>query len=114
MFMYGFVYLVCLFFFLMIRRPPRSTLFPYTTLFRSPAAAAPEPNRTTREPCQTTASGSFRPQQGLLTSTSCSLLTRTARRIRRTREPEHHSCDGGDGGRAAKAAPVTVVRTWPG
>src|SRR6266511_5916558 len=26
----------CIFFFLMIRRPPRSTLFPYTTLFRSP------------------------------------------------------------------------------
>src|SRR5206468_12454515 len=26
------------FFFLMIRRPPRSTLFPYTTLFRSPTA----------------------------------------------------------------------------
>src|SRR5437763_8615731 len=25
-----------MFFFLMIRRPPRSTLFPYTTLFRSP------------------------------------------------------------------------------
>src|SRR2546430_10491678 len=25
-----------IFFFLMIRRPPRSTLFPYTTLFRSP------------------------------------------------------------------------------
>src|SRR3712207_9104383 len=28
-----------LFFFLMIRRPPRSTLFPYTTLFRSAVAA---------------------------------------------------------------------------
>src|ERR1039457_7575767 len=27
--------LSCFFFFLMIRRPPRSTLFPYTTLFRS-------------------------------------------------------------------------------
>src|SRR3712207_8803937 len=27
--------LLCVFFFLMIRRPPRSTLFPYTTLFRS-------------------------------------------------------------------------------
>src|SRR3712207_9215772 len=27
--------MVCIFFFLMIRRPPRSTLFPYTTLFRS-------------------------------------------------------------------------------
>src|SRR5258707_11334165 len=35
--------LVLFFFFLMIRRPPRSTLFPYTTLFRSryiPADAA--------------------------------------------------------------------------
>src|SRR2546425_2718138 len=29
------------FFFLMIRRPPRSTLFPYTTLFRSLPASAP-------------------------------------------------------------------------
>src|SRR5258705_11968588 len=29
-----------LFFFLMIRRPPRSTLFPYTTLFRSACRAA--------------------------------------------------------------------------
>src|SRR3712207_7215828 len=29
------VVLFILFFFLMIRRPPRSTLFPYTTLFRS-------------------------------------------------------------------------------
>src|SRR3712207_8836620 len=28
-----------LFFFLMIRRPPRSTLFPYTTLFRSASKA---------------------------------------------------------------------------
>src|SRR6266581_4204364 len=38
---------VFFFFFLMIRRPPRSTLFPYTTLFRSPfaerAARAPRP-----------------------------------------------------------------------
>src|SRR5258708_18452666 len=30
-----------LFFFLMIRRPPRSTLFPYTTLFRSRMSSAP-------------------------------------------------------------------------
>src|SRR5205809_3187387 len=29
------------FFFLIIRRPPRSTLFPYTTLFRSRARALP-------------------------------------------------------------------------
>src|SRR3989442_4910794 len=31
----------CFFFFLMIRRPPRSTLFPYTTLFRSRARRPP-------------------------------------------------------------------------
>src|SRR6266542_6530942 len=30
------VFVDLFFFFLMIRRPPRSTLFPYTTLFRSP------------------------------------------------------------------------------
>src|SRR6266496_4648509 len=34
MFHYYCFYLFFLFFFLMIRRPPRSTLFPYTTLFR--------------------------------------------------------------------------------
>src|SRR6267378_1866130 len=34
----GFL-LFLFFFFLMIRRPPRSTLFPYTTLFRSPPQA---------------------------------------------------------------------------
>src|SRR2546427_6938868 len=40
------------FFFLMIRRPPRSTLFPYTTLFRSHSArgAGPEPSRRGRSP----------------------------------------------------------------
>src|SRR5258708_16701444 len=39
-FIFFFIYCYChllhlFFFFLMIRRPPRSTLFPYTTLFRS-------------------------------------------------------------------------------
>src|SRR5207249_9212953 len=43
-FLYSFLYCFfaffvfscfCFFFFLMLRRPPRSTLFPYTTLFRS-------------------------------------------------------------------------------
>src|SRR2546425_2512002 len=36
------------FFFLMIRRPPRSTLFPYTTLFRSASA----PCDTSRAPAR--------------------------------------------------------------
>src|SRR3712207_9319692 len=40
-------YLFCFFFFLMIRRPPRSTLFPYTTLFRSP----PPPFGWSPSPC---------------------------------------------------------------
>src|SRR2546422_8354121 len=43
--MWSSVSFFCLFFFLMIRRPPRSTLFPYTTLFRSRAVAP----ATTRE-----------------------------------------------------------------
>src|SRR6266478_8286094 len=34
------IFLFIFFFFLMIRRPPRSTLFPYTTLFRSPRLRA--------------------------------------------------------------------------
>src|SRR5467141_4217405 len=32
---YQYFHFLIYFFFLMIRRPPRSTLFPYTTLFRS-------------------------------------------------------------------------------
>src|SRR5256885_6421417 len=36
---------VLFFFFLMIRRPPRSTLFPYTTLFRSDRGAPGRPVR---------------------------------------------------------------------
>src|SRR5438046_10077923 len=35
-----------LFFFLMLRRPPRSTLFPYTTLFRSSAEVTSSNNIT--------------------------------------------------------------------
>src|SRR2546425_5405815 len=38
------------FFFLMIRRPPRSTLFPYTTLFRSRCDTLRRPSPRTRTP----------------------------------------------------------------
>src|SRR5437588_8756651 len=37
-----------MFFFFMIRRPPRSTLFPYTTLFRSEAVELPAMNNQPR------------------------------------------------------------------
>src|SRR5204863_7535350 len=39
-----------LLFFLMIRRPPRSTLFPYTTLFRPPARRTASTGRRPRRP----------------------------------------------------------------
>src|SRR5205807_10627626 len=44
-FLYIFLFFL-FFFFLMIRRPPRSTLFPYTTLFRSRRMA---PDRVAKE-----------------------------------------------------------------
>src|SRR5687768_18247443 len=37
-----------LFFFLLIRRPPRSTLFPYTTLFRSRTKSLQYPSKSHR------------------------------------------------------------------
>src|SRR5688572_31928465 len=42
------------FFFLMIRRPPRSTLFPYTTLFRSAEIRVPSSSSTPRTPLDPT------------------------------------------------------------
>src|SRR5438309_6158827 len=45
----------CLFFFfLMIRRPPRSTLFPYTTLFRSTTASTPSGTAAMTSPLAST------------------------------------------------------------
>src|SRR5256885_12570574 len=49
------------FFFLMIRRPPRSTLFPYTTLFRSDESTRSSVTTTgklTRKCCSNPSSGS--------------------------------------------------------
>src|SRR5438874_6379400 len=46
-------------FFLMIRRPPRSTLFPYTTLFRSLAYRPRRANRIPRAAGQTPDCASF-------------------------------------------------------
>src|SRR2546428_4901096 len=42
-FVFPFYSVILFFFFLMIRRPPRSTLFPYTTLFRSRSRRAQAP-----------------------------------------------------------------------
>src|SRR5690349_24131019 len=45
-----YVYAYLSFFFSMIRRPPRSTLFPYTTLFRSRRKPRPRELRSQRPP----------------------------------------------------------------
>src|SRR5215204_7152976 len=47
-------YMAIVFFFLMIRRPPRPPLFPYTTLFRSarPSRAASARPARRRAPCR--------------------------------------------------------------
>src|SRR6266496_4781153 len=50
---------VIVFFFLMIRRPPRSTLFPYTTLFRS-------------APCRRRPSSACPTRSGAIPASACS------------------------------------------
>src|SRR5438132_11819544 len=53
---------VCTFFRLVLRRPPRSTLFPYTTLFRSPPGSqVPSGFKHAESPA--TASGCFLPRR---------------------------------------------------
>src|SRR5687768_18075471 len=63
-----------IFFFLMIRRPPRSTLFPYTTLFRSPESA-PEsrPRDDPRRACQRSDAGSGITPAAAFVSTNASI-----------------------------------------
>src|SRR5882724_13244858 len=55
------VFFFFFFFFLTIRRPPRSTLFPYTTLFRSASRPAARPlSGRSRRPCGTASSSADR------------------------------------------------------
>src|ERR1019366_10639930 len=63
-------------FFLMIRRPPRSTLFPYTTLFRSrttPRHSRPR-SRSTIAHCRSTRSEEHTSELQSLTNLVCRLL----------------------------------------
>src|SRR2546422_8561166 len=65
------------FFFLMIRRPPRSTLFPYTTLFRS---------TSTRAPRRSSVRGTSRVEPSLW-------IRCASAGIRRTRRSEEHTSE---------------------
>ena len=51
--LYMFLLLLISLFFLMLRRPPRSTLFPYTTLFRSVFALKSKKNPASGPPLST-------------------------------------------------------------
>src|SRR5258708_23477623 len=65
----------------MIRRPPRSTLFPYTTLFRSSSATCP--SRSTRIP--------NRRRCGQTAAQPTASVERHVRAIRSTNEPMNSS-----------------------
>src|SRR5256885_8381270 len=64
---YDFYRPLLFFFFLMIRRPPRSTLFPYTTLFRSqvPSPRGDTPNSPTPRETSKHCSGNWVGYQGM-------------------------------------------------
>src|SRR5260370_32005906 len=66
----------------MIRRPPRSTLFPYTTLFRSPRSSR-RSRRQAGSPC----SGNGTPYRG---NTTAELYKRVFRSEEHTSELQSH------------------------
>src|SRR5690606_41155379 len=81
-------YLLCFlscFFFLLLRRPPRSTLFPYTTLFRSsaPAFRSTSPARPS--------SRTRLPPRSARSSGSRTAICNVASSMRRSRSEEHTS-----------------------
>src|SRR2546426_7132745 len=87
------------FFFLMIRRPPRSTLFPYTTLFRSPGPASTR-QRVSRSALGCRFTSSTRPTStslrswwiGVTVSTAATCASsRSSREARGDRSEEHTS-----------------------
>src|SRR5258708_18676540 len=64
----------------MIRRPPRSTLFPYTTLFRSRAVVIPGVERTN---CMARSASDFIPS---------ALVTRSEEHTSELQSPDHLVC----------------------
>src|SRR5207248_10220223 len=78
-------------FFLVIRRPPRSTLFPYTTLFRSGRTANLTEPRPGRAPCQYRNACWLGCPFGAYFSTQASTLPAAMATGRLTRSEEHTS-----------------------
>src|SRR2546426_12399344 len=78
------------FFFLMIRRPPRSTLFPYTTLFRS-GRHLEGARRTTRSPDGDVQPAQARARDGGVHRSRRDSRGRWRESARRCRSEEHTS-----------------------
>src|SRR2546430_4813882 len=103
------------FFFLMIRRPPRSTLFPYTTLFRSPFSRFPsaisrawpsKPNPVT----SVTAWMAFRSEEH--TSELQSQSNLVCRLLLEKKKIEVDDADLGDESMSPEKAEVAAVLDW--
>src|SRR5258708_39511316 len=82
--------LLFVFFFLMIRRPPRSTLFPYTTLFRSSArsVSSRSPARL-RPPCS---GGGLRGRARVRRDAAPLLPDRSEEHTSELQSPDHLVC----------------------
>src|SRR5258708_31878509 len=72
----------------MIRRPPRSTLFPYTTLFRSPPTASTSPTLSETSSRLPTATRSSKQSMTLLLSVS----VRSEEHTSELQSPDHLVC----------------------
>src|SRR5688572_32549861 len=75
------------FFFLMIRPPPRSTLFPYTTLFRSVRCSRPAPKNSTNLPT----TPCLRSRSVIVSTRSVAVAPSSILPVRRKRSEEHTS-----------------------
>src|SRR3712207_7514700 len=78
---------IVLFFFLMIRRPPRSTLFPYTTLFRSSSLAGASANR------RVTGTGAGRPSRRASATAAASTTDESRPPEKETARSEEHTSE---------------------
>src|SRR3712207_7971110 len=81
MFGYGRHLFLYFFFFLMIRRPPRSTLFPYTTLFRSTSSTRPATSSTRNWKVEAPTRSGRSSSEATATGLACSALDRKSTRL---------------------------------
>src|SRR5258705_9882745 len=100
----------------MIRRPPRSTLFPYTTLFRSDERAAAREVAVGRGPRDVRAHRDFRSEEH--TSELQSLRHLVCRLLLEKKKTQNDGSPGAEGGRVIPApgghAVLSTVSGVPG